>query len=82
MEEKDKKNYWKITGIVLLVLLVWFLMGNNKDYEYCVDNCVLDNEWCVTDYTEYGKSGLWYLSEIEVEECFWDLEDCIEDCKK
>ncbi len=77
----EKKDYWKIVGVVLLVFLVWSWLGNNDDYEYCVDNCVFSMVDCTYIYRVYDEATNDFISRGESIICLEQLKTCIEDCR-
>jgi len=68
--------------IIIVILIISFIsdfFSSVEDYSNCVDNCVLDNELCLTHI--YVRSEEDYIKYDDVEGCSNDLENCVNDCK-
>ena len=82
MKKIGKKDYWKIAGIVILVILAWNWIDNNDDYEFCIDNCYYSMSDCFYTYRFYDEVSNSYLGKEDSDICLMGLKSCIEDCKK
>jgi len=86
-QEKNLLEDWKIWVIlVLIVLLVYFYWSfgnqtNDKGYEkYCIDFCVSDIGNCAGLSYIVDSDGESWLYGWDFEDCFGELENCIDEC--
>ncbi|MCD4759459.1 hypothetical protein K8R33_01055 [archaeon] len=83
---KMTKKNWPVFILTILVFL-WlfgFFDGNrDEDYTDCVDWCVVDMYECMAMYMNYSVNinGEYWTKESYPDECYWDLDGCIDDCK-
>jgi hypothetical protein len=83
---KITKKNWPafVLGILLLLWVFGYFDGNEKeDYALCVDWCVADMHECraMNMQNRVFIDGDYWIQESYPEECHWDLNDCIDECK-
>lgn len=88
-EVKKKRDWWKN---ILLIILIIYLIGvfssnNNEEISNCVNECVLEINNCMTSSSLfdsiYDKSGvIEYIPYSDFEDCYLDLETCINNCEE
>ena len=80
-KEKRKLSWWELVLIIIAVLFIFDFLDGSDDYEYCVDRCVSSLDTCSSSSMEYiGYTG--YITEYNTDDCYYDLKDCVRDCKK
>ena len=85
LKENSKNNnlwVWLFIIAAIISFSYWNPFSNNNDYEYCVDSCVSENDFCLSMNIEVASNFVEYILSEDMEDCQWDLEDCVEDCKK
>jgi hypothetical protein len=85
-----EENVWSILKIIGLIIFCYilgyflfdFLFDTSKeDYNYCIEDCVSDQESCITWIDSVSdRDGEEYLPQLEVESCSSDLDSCTSDC--
>ena len=81
MVKKEKTNYWKIAGVILLILLVWNWIDTNEDYEDCIDTCMFYMSDCFYTYRVYDETSNSFISPERSSICLTNLQNCVEECK-
>ncbi len=80
IDDKKKINYWKQIGLGLLIGLAFsfFFMwyDNTDEYSNCVDECVVDNNYCVSNLRVSDED----FFKLSCKDCSMELESCVEDC--
>jgi len=89
--EKEKKDL-----LILVIFLAIFLLGVSlvsksiqkdfRDYRLCVDDCLLEEFFCIdggyeTSYNIQGEMNGIAISFVNVLNCQTNLDECVDDCK-
>jgi Fe2+ transport system protein B len=72
-----------IGWIILMALVFWFFFGGSGDkYEDCVNECVEEMDWCVSNYYQMDSRWDWWIQEFDYEDCSIDLNYCVRSCRR
>lgn len=82
-KQVEKKNQW--IAVLLILAIIFFFFFNNtdktEDYKNCVDDCISEHDWCVSDYYILSKASMtFFISEYNFVDCLYELEDCVDYC--
>ena len=83
--EKKRLVWWQILLILLFLFWAFSFFSNedyNDEYKECVEDCINEVGWCISDYTQYTNNLMGYILDYDAEECVYDLESCIGWCEK
>ncbi len=83
-----KKDYWKIAGLILLIVIVFSLMlklsqksKDFEDYKNCIDSCISENDLCINEDIQSNIEDYGYVKNPNAEDCLWGLEFCVGSCQ-
>jgi hypothetical protein len=72
---------WILLGVLFFLWISGFFSEDIEEYEFCIEDCSSENEWCISHGYEIATNGFEYIRFSDAKRCSFNLESCISYCK-